>query len=336
VTWGMDIGTKIGKMMSMIRLCLAALLALALPPASIAAQSQVVFAFVGVHTTDESLTGAEVRVLENRLTASLVQVAEKENFGLIIPNNRQKILSEIGPRLGLQGNQPMNLEIGTQVAARAIVAGEANHVGTRYYLDLETIQVDNGRTLNRVSGDFAGYEELITGSQGLVFSLFQLSENSTAPAGRGPAAISRTPTAPAEISSAQFGRFVPSVELNFISGTWQGDKGINTVEIQNDGTGVAALDDKNTMKLRVTIDKDQVIVRQDEPNSPKMYLPFFPYSIAVQIVELARPMSWVFRLTSDHNTLDGTKETSFFRIDRGNVVYVDNTYTRAAEWHRIR
>ncbi len=320
-------------MVVMTRLWLAALIALALPPASIAAQSQVVFAFVGVHTTDESLTAAEVRVLENRLTSSLVQVAEKENYGLIIPNNRQKILNEIGPRLGLQGTQPTNLEIGTQVAARALVAGEANHVGARYYLDLETIQVDNGKTLNRVSGDFTGYDELITGSQGLVFSLFQLSGINTGPADGGAPSVSR---APVESSAPQSGEFLPSVNLNLISGTWQGDKGINTVEIQNDGTGVAALDDKNTMKLRVTVDKDQVIVRQDEPNAPKMYLPFFPYSIAVQIVELARPMSWVFRLSSDRNTLDGTKETSFFRIDRGNVVYVDNTYTRTADWHRIR
>ncbi len=321
---------------------LAAVLAIMLTPAFAAAQSQVVFAFVGVHTTGDSLNAAEVRVLENRLTSSLVQVAEQQNYGLIIPNNREKILSEIGPLLGLQGTQATNLDISNEVAARAIVAGEANHVGKRYYLDLEMIQVDNGKTLNRVSGDYPTYDDLITASQGLVFSLFRLQE-SPGSSRQAPAAASAAGSESAAqgqaspASAAGSGSdFVAHVQLDLIAGSWQGDKGIDRVDIRDDGTAVAALTDKNTMRLKVSIDGDQVVVRQDEPNAPKMYLPFFPYSIAVQIVELARPMSWVFRLTADHDTLKGTKETSYFRVERGNVVYVDNTYTRPAEWTRIR
>jgi hypothetical protein len=299
---------------------------------SLAAQSQVVIAFIGVHPTDKSLTVDEVRVLENRLTADLVQVADNQNYGLIIPNDREQILSSLASDLESKNGDGSSASLSGQVAARAIVAGVAEHIGDRYSLGLNLIRVDTGKTVNRVYGEYSGYDGLIAGSRGLVFALFQIP---SIPGNQesGPS-IASSPSPGPNLHADE--TFVSKPNLSMIVGTWEGDKGLQSVRINGNGSATAAIGDNNSMKLSVSIEGDQIIVRQNEPNSPKMYLPFFPYSIAVQIVELARPMSWIFRLTTNDQFLRGTKETSYFRIDRGAVVYVDNTYTRPAEWRKLK
>jgi len=334
---------------------LTATLMVFLAAASLAAQSQVVIAFLGVMqspSTSQTITGSptlpavsaaealsidDIRVLENSITTYLSQVADSENYGLIIPNNREKLLARVAPELAGNANQTTVADLGSDVAARAIVAGVAVHSGSRYSLALALIRVDTGKLVNRVTGDFPGYTDLVAGCRGLVFALFQVSP---LPAGPTAPKIAGSTAAPSgERSQPELQNqhpFVSVPSLSMVAGTWKGDKGIASVRIGTDGRARAEIADGNSMKLNVTIDGDQIIVLQDEPNAPKMYLPFFPYSIAVQIVDLARPMSWTFRLTRNHETLTGTKQTSFFRIDRGTVVSVDNTYSRPAEWKRLK
>ncbi|HUX49416.1 MAG TPA: hypothetical protein VMW73_01400 [Spirochaetia bacterium] len=320
----------------------AAILMVFLAAASLAAQSQVVIAFLGVSQSPASSAGAalstdDIRVLENSITSYLSQVADSENYGLIIPNNREQLLARVAPELTGNANQTTVADLGGDVAARALVAGIALHTGNRYSLALALIRVDTGKLVNRVTGDFPGYADLVAGCRGLVFALFQVSP---LPAGPAAPTVAGTQAAPSgeraqpELQNQQTYVSVPS--LSMVAGTWKGDKGITSVRIGTDGRASAEIADGNSMKLNVTIEGDQIVVLQDEPNAPKMYLPFFPYSVAVQIVDLARPMSWTFRLTRNHETLTGTKQTSFFRIDRGTVVSVDNTYSRPAEWQRLK
>jgi hypothetical protein len=121
---------------------------------------------------------------------------------------------------------------------------------------------------------------------------------------------------------------------SLISGDWKGDKGLMSVSITMDGHAEAVIDAWNTMKLKVDIMGEKIIVRQNEPNTPKLYMGVFPYETAVQLVDKVRPMTWIFRLSEDGSRLEGIKETSYVEISDGNVTKVDNTYTRESVWIR--
>lgn len=299
------------------------------------AQSQMVFAFVGVKSVNDTASQTDVRVLENRLTAYLVEVADRKDYGLIIPNNREQVLKEID----FSGTNPVSrLQAGKLVAASGLVAGALNRTGTRFSLELALVSVDNGDTLSQVSEDYDGYDRLLNASRSLVYGLFQItapgiaSEGGQSARGSGTGSGSTAPHA----GSGAGGSYVRHPTLSMIAGTWKPDRGITSVTIREDGTAVATIDPNNVMALSVAIDGDSVVVRQDEPNAPKMYISLYPYSIAVQIVQLARPMRWTFRLDSSGNLLRGVKDGSMFRIEHGSIVSVDNTYRRPATWERMQ
>src|SRR5690606_37830032 len=124
-------------------------------------------------------------------------------------------------------------------------------------------------------------------------------------------------------------RFHTSPSLALIQGTWVGDRGLGRVSIARDGTATAERGDNGSdgaMRLQVRVENDLIRIRQDAPNAPKMYMAAFPYGIATQIVGLARPMTWEFRLSQDARRLVGKKFTSFVTVEQGSVTRVDNTY----------
>jgi hypothetical protein len=289
-------------------------------------EQKLVYAFIGVDTATDSIGRSQLRVLENRLTGHLVEVAETGGYSVVIPRNRAQILDEVEALFDEQGAAFPDLA--RLVSAHAMVAGEINVVNDIWYMDLQAIRTESAETVATSSAQYGSFEELLNRSAEVVYALFDMPYVATSREEEIErfAAPSLPSPPPADPSA--------DVTVGMVTGRWIGDQGIDTVRINRDGSATAELGGGNTMRLKVYTEDGRFHVRQDEPNAPRMYMATFPYSIAVQIVELARPMSWVFALSEDGERLSGVKETSFIFVEKGRVVRVDNTYVREAVWIR--
>ncbi len=310
-------------------IAIALLLLLSLSVSAQQQRTQLVFAFVGISSLDEEISQAEIRVLENRLTTALVGIAESQGYSIIIPRNRDLIRNELelSHNAGQIGRGP---ELAELVAAHGVVAGEIHRVSGQYFLDLQVIATASGDTLFAYSSDYETYLEALDGGRDAMYALFDLEVREAyegALAERESRAFSPNRT--------ETDRFYQEPSTELLIGRWSGDVGIDHIELFPDGRGLARIPGGHTMRLRFETQADQIVVVQDEPNAPKLYLGSFPYSLAVQIVELARPMRWIFRLSRDGTQLIGSKETTSVRVEQGRVVAADNSFSRAAAWERL-
>jgi len=280
-----------------------------------------IFVYLGVRDTESILSPTELRVLDNRLSSFLVQISSTEPYSFLFPEDRLSILSDLAPSAG-QDLAVRGLSSDWQPLARGVISGEINRLGTQFYLDLFIHNRTNGRLLLTRQDIFPSFDRLVSQLQGTAYGLFGIQN---AP----------VPSLSQGIAVQQGSPLFADAQLNLLVGTWIGDAGLGPVEILRDGSATAELDDNETMSLEVEVLNGVVRVRQNEPNAPKMYLSVFPYNIATQIVGLARPMTWEFRLTADGKRLVGNKFTSFVTVEQGTVTRVDNTYFREAEWERV-
>ncbi|KGE71365.1 TP0183 family DNA metabolism protein [Spirochaeta lutea] len=279
------------------------------------------FVFLGIHDGEGVLSPAESRVLENRLASFLIQIEQLESYDFLFPEDASQI------RQGII--TPTRREISSQAIpevwnplARGIIIGEINRISGVFYLDLQIFSRSTGRLLLSQQSEFASFQAMVSELRGTTFRLFGIEDTPSQGLTQGLAQQGNTPL------------FQESPTVAMIQGRWIGDTGIGTVTVNRDGTAVAGLGDDEQMQLQVRIEGGVIRVRQNEPNSPKMYMTLFPYSIATQIVQLARPMSWEFQLSMDGKRLVGNKFTSYVTVDQGVVTRVDNTYFREAVWTR--
>jgi len=291
--------------------------------------NRLVYAFIGVKA--DAKLAVENRILENRLILELVKLGVQENFSLTTPKNREDILKEIEFSDPNGRKDESRIVSGNLPSARGIIGGELLKVGEIYSLHLEIIRTETMETINIAESRASTLEGLLEDLKRTVFSLYDLPDPQPLPS---PVPPESTAAAKDEISGEDASWIAKQVSMGDIVGTWKGDKGVESVRIKSDGTAVANLGGLNSMRLSIVIDNGRVIVRQDEPNSPKLYLNSFPYSLAVKVAELARPMRWVFSLSRDKKMLQGIKETSFFQIENGRILSTDNSYSRSAAWIR--
>lgn len=287
-------------------------------------RSRISFAFAGLLSDQEDFSPEEITVLENRITSHLLEIGQAENYRIIPIDDTSRFNSSF-PFGENAGAFLQNYPDAAPPQSRGVIIGEINRIGERIYLDLHIYSRTSGELLLANSSDFAGFEDAVSGVRRGVRSLFGFEDES----------VSSTGIARGVQSQSGSDQEWRRPTMNGISGTWEGDTGIGNVIIESDGTAYAELAGNDGMRLRVVIEEEKVRIRQDEPNAPKLYLPLFPYSIASQIVDLARPMSWEFRLSSSGDNLIGEKFTSYFFIEDGQISRVDNTYSRAARWIRI-
>lgn len=127
--------------------------------------------------------------------------------------------------------------------------------------------------------------------------------------------------------------------LSDIAGSWQGDKALGNVYIEDDGTGILtfAHDSELTMKVKVTMEDGKYTIEQAEPNRSAYYSGIFDRAIAEPLAREARPMKWVFQLSRDGETLAGTKYTSSVEFNRNPPEFIacDNSYSRSSQWSRL-
>lgn len=288
-----------------------------------AQREDYVFAFLGIQNPEAGLSQPELRVLENRFASFLVQISSTEPYRFIFPDDRTEVLDRLtsGGTEAIGANLPVQrIPANWQPLARGILTGTVTKLGGTMYLDLFIHNRANGSLLLTRQDSFAGFDAMISRLQTTAYTLFGLQASPVAGVSQG---LNQNSTP-----------LFTEATLALIQGTWVGDAGLGIVNIRPNGTASADLGENGEMRLQVRIENGLVRIRQDEPNAPKMYMSVFPYSIAAQIVGLARPMSWEFRLSADGTRLIGNKFTSLVTVEQGTVSRVDNTYFRDAVWER--
>lgn len=297
--------------------------------------------------TGSGIPASELTTLE-RLVAS--HVAELRLFRVIDDLGRELALGETELALSL-GQQPQAL---MPLAADFILSGHLGRIGDLYVFTLDNTRVSSGEKFS-VSDTGNSINDIVLRTRSLTRTLFGRADEGQAPmalagvpepgrimagnegGGQSSLAQAHSADSPAAQDSkgSQGANFLEKPNLAQVAGTWRGDRGLETVRLFPNGTGMAVLSGGGTMRLRVSLDGSMVIVTQDQVNDPAMYRsPGINFDIASKIASLARPMKWLFRLSPDEQALTGLKE-SVLVSGSSTSLTVDNDYVREASWTRI-
>ena len=302
-------------------------LTLALCLTSISAQSRQAviriapFSFSGISQSEAAMM--------ERLVSSYV--AELRRYRLIDSEGQDLALSETEAALSVGATVRSELPL----SADFVLSGSLGRIGDLYALTLDMVKVSTGERLS-VSDTAASMSDIVLRARGLTRSLFGEAVDAEAPIAKperdSEAATEGGGERPSERQAAPM---VQAPTLAELSGTWRGDKGLETVRVFANGSALAVLSGGGTLKLRISIAGATVVIDQDQPNAPAMYRSSsWGYDEAKRIAELARPMRWIMNLSADYAALIGTKETSAVSGSGGSLV-VDNDYVREASWTRI-
>lgn len=264
-------------------------------------------------------------------------IVELKSFRVVDAQGQEAALSETEAALG-SGQSAVTV---APLVADFIVGGSLGRIGELYVAALEITRVSSGEKLS-VSDTALSIGDIVLRARDLTNSLFGKSPPPQA-AAKSPAdpkpdpkasAASQAPVTGAyAAASADPARAAPQIQD--LAGSWRGDKGLETIRIFANGSGLAVLSGGGTMKLKVSIAGPTVTVEQDQPNDVAMYrAPSVTLETARAIARQARPMRWVFSLSADGMSLRGTKE-SVSISGTGAGVSVDNAYVRDASWSRI-
>jgi hypothetical protein len=282
-------------------------------------ESRLSFAYTGIEFTNtKQFSSTEIELLNSRLSSYLLELARQEDYSLTAPRNAEELRHNalVSPdryRSWLAGNR--------QPTSQGLIALRINRDNG---LALEAYLIDpaSGEILLSTNRTYPDFDSLLEESRSQIFELFGLS-----------APVIGTIVQLSPSNSANVGR-LSSVTMQDIIGRWQGDFSLGEITIESDGRAIAKLANNATMRLQVRIDTGKIIISQDEPNSPKLYLDSFPLDIANQITRVARPISWEFFLSLRKDQLVGRKNTSAFTIEKGRIIQTDNSYSRDAVWTR--
>ncbi|GEM_PF-1704261 len=252
--------------------------------------------------TFSGIAQEEVRPIEN-----LVQsyISETDAFRLTATADRDRVLSEWEFSAS---DVAKEAAIGKLLSADFLVSGSIGAVGDNRVLTLEIVKVTSGekRSQSSINGSMS---DLALGARDLVLKL--LDQGS-------PAATESATTAEA-------------MDEERIVGTWRGDKGTELVRLYRGGSGIAILSSGIRMDLAYTITGSTLRVVQTSPNTERFYHPV-PYSIARQLIALAKPMEWEFQLFAKGTVLRGLKRSTAVRYQGDTIQELSHSREREAEW----
>ncbi|MBU0928782.1 MAG: hypothetical protein KKA67_13620 [Spirochaetes bacterium] len=283
--------------------------------------------------TGSGVGSSEASMLE-RLVASYI--VELKSFKVIDAQGQEMALSETEAALSLGSTASASAPL----TADYIVGGAIGKIGDIFVLTLDATKVSSGEKIS-VSDTAHSISDIVLRARGLTRSLFGRPDQPAA-AGLSSPGIAAAPDAGATATTQAGQAAAPSdrvaktaIALSDIVGTWRGDKGLETVRIFPNATGLAVLSGGGTLKLRVALAGDSIEIAQDQPNDMYMYrAASVTADMARRIAAQARPMRWIFELALDAQTLYGTKE-SISISGSGASMRVDNDYVREASWTRI-
>lgn len=273
----------------------------------------------------EGVSVSEIAMIERLINS---YVAELKLFRIIDASGQELALAETETALRLGSTSVASIPL----TADFIISGMLGKIENLFILTLENTRVSSGEKLS-VSDTAFSVSDIVFRARNLTRSLLgkqEISQVSTVMPAQKTASSPVGETIPSEGVSV-----FRSPTMQNLSGTWKGDKGLENVRLLPGGTGIAVLSGGGTMKLRITLNDDRITISQDQPNSIAMYKSTsISFDLAKKISTQARPMRWIFTLSSDGLQLRGTKESVSISGD-STTLKIDNSYEREAAWVRI-
>ena len=133
----------------------------------------------------------------------------------------------------------------------------------------------------------------------------------------------------------KFARRSPeAVSESQIIGSWKGEDGIEMINLQRGGRGIAFFSSGVQMALSYTIAENTLKVRQASPNSERFYYPL-PLLAAMRLAEGAEPMAWELSLYQNGSVLSGIRQATAVRMEYGELgELVHGGDLRQVQWTR--
>lgn len=125
-----------------------------------------------------------------------------------------------------------------------------------------------------------------------------------------------------------------AISEDVIAGTWKGDRGIEMIRLQRNGSGMAIFSSGARMTLSYAINNNVITITQNSPNTERFYHPV-PRNIASELVQVAEPMTWEMRLYNHGTDLKGTKKATAVEYTEDSVKNFLFGTVRNAEWTKI-
>jgi hypothetical protein len=122
-----------------------------------------------------------------------------------------------------------------------------------------------------------------------------------------------------------------NLTVNRITGTWRGDREIQMVRLERNGTGMAFFSSGTLMHLSYFIGNNTLRVSQRSPNTERLYHPL-PYRIARQLSAEAEPMRWELQLYHGGTALRGMRIETGVRYEGDTVLEFLPGTEHPAEW----
>lgn len=256
-------------------------------------------------------TGPNIQKDELNTIEYLIQsyVSQLNKFQLLGTEDRDKILAELDFNNDTNNLTPSYM--GNALSANFLLTGNLSRLNQDLILTLEVINVNNGEKASS-SNIYKNMSELALDSQVLVRQLFSQEKEET---------------------NLPDTKLATSIRIESLYGLWQGDTGVEYVRVLSGNRALAILSSGAQMELSWQINGDNVEFVQVSENILKFFHPA-PYAIAVQLVELADPVKWVFKITENGKTLTGLKYGTAVRYEKDIILEVYHNKSREALWHK--
>jgi hypothetical protein len=124
------------------------------------------------------------------------------------------------------------------------------------------------------------------------------------------------------------------LSVSLISGTWQGDNGIEIVRFSAGGKAVAYFSSGAAMDLKYTIENDTLTLIQQSPPNYRYYHPLPPV-IAREVAKKAEPMHWTLFLYNGGRALSGTCMSTSADYDETGIKKIIYGNVKKTNWSKI-
>ena len=118
--------------------------------------------------------------------------------------------------------------------------------------------------------------------------------------------------------------------IDILSGSWQGEEGLERVELMRGGRGIALLSSGITILLQIRIHEGYLTINQSGKPMPRQFINL-PDEIAKKAAEMGKTPSWKFLVSADNKILVGEK-TDIEIIYHGNTLVSVNEVIKKVRW----
>ncbi|UTC76252.1 hypothetical protein E4O03_06005 [Treponema sp. OMZ 792] len=118
--------------------------------------------------------------------------------------------------------------------------------------------------------------------------------------------------------------------IDILSGSWQGEEGLERVEIMRGGRGIALLSSGITILLQIRVNEGYLTINQSGKPLPRQFINL-PDEIAKKAAEMGKTPSWKFLVSSDNKILVGEK-IDIEIVYHGNTLVSVNEVIKKVRW----